>query len=323
MSNGAWMMAVVVALVALGAWWVWRNRSLPLSSAALDLLWQSPQAQGTAERASLMNEGIPPVIWTYWHSPGLPLVVQRCVDNWRRHNPGYAIHVLHQGNLHEYLDDIPLRLAAVGIPKQTDWIRLALLHRHGGFWLDASTILTQSLDWAVQRQAASRAQLLGFYLEGFTTQPAYPVVESWFLAAPAGSAFVADWLALFREQAIDGETQDYLQGLRQRGVFQAYTQRIGDPAYHTIHVTAQHLMQSHPLHDYRLELLRAEDGPYLYHQQSGWKRRSLYWRLLWNGQRDDCPPLIKLRGGERRKLEPYLRHGWYRQGSLVGRQLRP
>ena len=35
---------------------------------------------------------------------------------------------------------------------RADWIRLELLRRHGGIWLDASTLLTAPLDWVLQQQ---------------------------------------------------------------------------------------------------------------------------------------------------------------------------
>lgn len=268
---------------------------------------------------------IPRRIWTYWHSPELPLVVQRCIANWRKLNPDFQVTVLHAGNLAQYLDDVPAGLKNVGIPKQTDWIRLALLERHGGYWLDASLFLTRPLAWVEQLQQAQQVEFVGFYLDGYTTDAAFPVVESWFLAAPAQSRFIAEWRELFQNSAIDQDTQAYLQALRAEGSYERYTQKIGDPGYHTIHVTAQHLLQAAASASgelpYRLHLLCAEDSAYAYHAQSRWKRRRLYVRLLWNAQQPDAPALIKLRGGERRKLEPYLRKGLFRPGSLAARQL--
>jgi mannosyltransferase OCH1-like enzyme len=39
------------------------------------------------------------------------------------------------------------------LAKRSDWVRLELLNRYGGIWLDASTILTESLAWVLARPA--------------------------------------------------------------------------------------------------------------------------------------------------------------------------
>ena len=43
---------------------------------------------------------IPFIIWTYWHSPELPPLVTRCIDNWRRESPRHEVRLLHAGNFH-------------------------------------------------------------------------------------------------------------------------------------------------------------------------------------------------------------------------------
>ncbi len=262
---------------------------------------------------------IPRIIWSYWHGGAVPGLVQRCVDNWCRLNPGWKVHLLGAADLAAH---VPPTLSRLGVPKQSDWIRLALLARHGGVWLDASIFLTRPLDWVLEQQQAWQTEFAGYYLDRYASGApgACPVVDSWFMAAPPGSRFVVDWLALFEREAVVGDTADYLAGLRASGRYEAFAQKIGDPAYHTIHLCAQQILQQAP-GDYRLLLLRAEDGPYALHVPSRWKRRRLYVRLLLHPQPSPAPALIKLRGGERRKLEPYLRRGLYRRDSLAGRYL--
>lgn len=267
---------------------------------------------------------IPRTIWTYWHAATPPYVVQRCIAGWQRLNPDYQVHVLHPGNVAEFLPNVPESLGRLNIAKQTDWIRLALLHRYGGMWLDASIILTQPLNWVERERREEQAEFVGFYLEGYTTRAAFPVVESWFLAALPGSVFIRQWLERFEAAAIVGETADYLAQLQQQGRYEALTQKIGDPSYHTIHVVAQDVLQSQSSGDaaMRLCLLRAEDTAYWLHLQSGWKRRPLFAKLLWTpGDASVWPPLVKLRGGERTKLNAWLVKKHYREGSLVERFL--
>ncbi|PAT35116.1 glycosyltransferase family 32 protein [Vandammella animalimorsus] len=317
-------------LLALGAaalaLWLRRHARLqPLPTPAVQRWQAGPET--TADATQGLPAPIPRVIWTYWHDAQPPLVVQRCIDSWRRLNPQHTVHLLHAGNVRQFLPDLPEALAQLNIAKQTDWMRLALLQRHGGIWLDASIILTRPLDdWLPALQQAQRADFVGFYLDGYTTAPDFPVIESWFLAAPAGNPFIAQWLARFHAAVVEQGTASYLQTLRQQGRFAQYTQNIGEPSYHTIHVVAQEVLHQAvalpPAQPWRLALLRAEDSAYWLHLQARWKRRPLYARLLWApGDASRWPALVKLRGGERNKLEPWLRRRHWRAGSLAGRFL--
>ena len=42
----------------------------------------------------------------------------------------------------DYIPEIPAALDSASHAKRADWIRLELLRRYGGIWVDASSILT-------------------------------------------------------------------------------------------------------------------------------------------------------------------------------------
>ena len=88
------------------------------------------------------------------------------------------------------------------------------------------------------------------------------------------------------------------------------------PEYLLSHVVAQNVLQNHGA--CRFYLTKAEDSAYFYQIKSKWKRRRLYWRLLFLRHPESGPALIKLRGGERNKLEKFLRWKLYRKTSIVG-----
>lgn len=270
----------------------------------------------------VMALDIPRTIWSYWHDDAIPPVVAQCMANWQRLNPGYQVHMVSASTLRRHLSDVPAGLQRLAAPKQSDWIRLALLARHGGVWLDASIFLTRSLDWVNALHRTQGGHFVGYYLDRYADGSPFPVIDSWFLAAPPGSPFIVDWLELFQREAVEGDTEHYLLQLQGAGKLTAYAQRIGSPSYHTVHVCAQQLLREQGAR-YALTLLRAEDGPYALHVPSRWKRKRLYVRLLWHPAPREAPALIKLRGGERRKLAPYLRWGLYRRHSVVGQYLMP
>ena len=138
---------------------------------------------------------IPRRIWSYWNTQTPDAVVEQCIANWRTQCPGYEIHVLNGANLSRHVPprDLPEGFAQLHPTKQSDWLRLYLVRHHGGYWLDATTLLTQPLDWLDAARRARGAEFVGFFLQGFTHDARYPVVESWAFGAPAQSPFVAAW----------------------------------------------------------------------------------------------------------------------------------
>jgi hypothetical protein len=78
----------------------------------------------------------------------MPGYLSLCLKTWKKHMPvNYKIIILDYSNLSEYLDtklinqilckDMDLRV-------QADAIRVAILHKYGGFWMDTDTLIINS-----------------------------------------------------------------------------------------------------------------------------------------------------------------------------------
>jgi hypothetical protein len=141
----------------------------------------------------------PKKIWTFWDSEKLPLVVQKCIDTWRKHNPDYEITVINKNNISNYTDANILGMKHMeSPPRLSDMVRLHVLDKHGGFWMDATIICHKSLEWIREKNV----DFFGYYLDGFTL-PEFvetsPVIESWFFACVPNSSLVNDWKNEFLE----------------------------------------------------------------------------------------------------------------------------
>jgi len=88
-------------------------------------------------------------------------------------------------NLYEYKID--------SITRKSDFIRLELLSKYGGIWMDASIICKYSLNWIHAYQKNTDAEMVGYYINGFTTIEKYPVVENWFISCIPKSRFIELW----------------------------------------------------------------------------------------------------------------------------------
>lgn len=299
----------------LKRWYRLRPRDLEPAPAPVFTL----HATGTAAAAPAARTAIPRILWSYWQGGTPPLLVQRCFDHWRRLHPHFEIRILDERGVLRCLPAIPAALDGASAAKRADWIRLELLRRHGGIWLDASTILTQPLDWVLQEQARTGADFVGYYLQQYTSVPDRPVVENWFMAAPPGSPFIEDLQREFTQEVIARTGEQYIAHLQAQGLYTQALQRIDMPAYLTMHLALQVILLRGG--SYRLGLSPAESGPYFLHVQGRWRRAALKLRLLFMRARGPLPPLIKLRSPDRRRLDDYLTQGLYLPDSVAGQWL--
>lgn len=282
-------------------------------------VYDIPTPAGAAPVPQAAPQPIPRIVWAYWNGSAPPLLIQRCFDNWQRWNPDFSIRILDEASVRSFIPDIPEALDRASHAKRADWIRLELLRLHGGIWVDASTILTQSLDWVLEQHARTPAEFTGFYLQRHTRDAAYPVVENWFMAAPPGSRFIAELQHEFTSEVIHRTGHEYIAHLQSLGVYDAVRQHIDAPDYLSMHMALQFILRTRG--GYRLALAPAEDGPFRFHVLGRWGRTPLKLRLLFSRISGDLPPLIKLRAPDRKRLDEYLARGLYLPDSVAARHL--
>jgi len=314
------IMAVVLGFLALVLTWevvqIFRAR-VPVQPRSMHT--------GTDSPSDVKAKPVPSIIWTYWHTVPEPDFIRQCLDNWRHFAPDHELRSVHQGNIAQWLGSGSITAFFTQLPpfRQADWLRLQLLAKHGGIWIDASTLLTQNLDWVLTLQAERGSEYIGFYIDRFTTRPDQPIVENWFMAAPPQSPFI---LALAHEfdRAIHQGEAHYLATLADEGCLETVVQGLGpkDQLYLIMHVAAAVVLNRDP-EAYKLTLIRAEDSALGFHAALTWRKRHLYARLALTPAPARLPCIIKLRGGDRRVFERGLTRGWLLRSSALGKLLPP
>ena len=247
---------------------------------------------------------VPKTIWTYWDSDQLPEFIQKSIDKMKQMNFGWTINVLHPGNLHEYLPDVDIfkfKFADTK-PRQSDFVRLHILPKYGGVWCDASIVPQKSFEWVIDEQKKRGVEFIGYYREGATTKPEYPVIESWFFACTKGSNFVSKWRdELGVMNTLEKET-DYKENVKARGVD---IQDTPQPDYLNVYLAAQAVMQTQMTPDEiksKIHVLDAESGPFKHSIENNWDPpRSV--KSLCDTPSHELPDLIKIYGNERRAIE--------------------
>jgi len=243
---------------------------------------------------------IPKIVWTHWDKVELP---ELCATTLRR-----TKEILYDWDVRFFTSEEFLQWCMppngyneLSIQAKTDFMRLWLLKEYGGVWMDISIVLNISINSLYEESALQRAELCGFYLSKFTTNPRYPVFESWFIMAPQNSRIIQLWYTEFLS-AIQTGFAVYKQKCRMEGIdFQKIFDSEED-TYLTIHLCFQTVIQKRCWIPPNILYYRAEDTMLRVHSECDWEKECMQ-------QRFRLPyihtiPYIKLRGPDRGLFPP-------------------
>jgi hypothetical protein len=92
----------------------------------------------------------PKKIYMFWDNgwDNAPYMCVECLKSWRRYNSDWEIITLDNNNIEQYLDkDILKKINEIKRPQhRADLIRVNLLNKNGGVWIDASIFCNRTLD---------------------------------------------------------------------------------------------------------------------------------------------------------------------------------
>lgn len=314
------MNLVVLGLMALIAGLVLRELATLLRARAPE---QTRMVMLGAE-APACQDGIPKILWAYGPaSPPSPFI-QACLDNWRQHAPDHELRLLDRASLARWLPALRADFDTLPAEHQLDWLRAQLLARHGGIWMDATTLLSRDLAWLHETRRRRAADGVGFYTDRWPTRPEQPIVQSWLMASVAGGRF-ATALAQALDQALDQGPDALLQRLHAQGRQERVMQGLsGDLQHRTLLPLVASELQDREPQGARLVLLRAEDGPLAWQAALGWRERRFYARLALLPCPRVLPAVLALGLSERAVVERNWRRGLVSPFSalrhLVGRR---
>lgn len=222
---------------------------------------------------------IPKIIWTYWDQSDQvtdwPISYQTCHASWIQHlvpERGWSINILSHETLGQYLgpEMIPRRFDELTVKRRSDCVRLALLKKYGGIWLDVGIFLQRDLEWVIEAGARGK-KYVGYYLKAYSDTGDDSVVESWFMASSPNTYTIRKWFRTFKRVFDEYDETD----LRDCTIFkETDVQKIGNRHYLFIHTVYQHLLQTDPVFKERHErdslLLCAEDTAFKIHTHFSW-----------------------------------------------------
>jgi hypothetical protein len=266
---------------------------------------------------------IPRIVWTYWEGESSH-VVAACFKSWELHLKGFSLIQVTPSNLSHYLPEFPVLDSGIPAQKVSNLVRLMLLEKYGGIWMDASVVVAKSIDWVLEVFIKENVEALLFYNEfydEYRSDHDCPIVENGFIAARVNSDFISNWKNNYLDCLVSGDYQNYYKKLPEYGMLIKNFVDAKGIEYFVCYLAAQKTMRDSK--SYRLCLVNAEDDYYYhyYHTFPPRNRRKFAEWLLLIPDVEDGKSLIKITGSHRHKLEELISYGCFRKNSILGRHL--
>lgn len=145
---------------------------------------QSCRTWGNRPASTNKGRPVPKKIWSYWHNPDTPNFIKSCISSWRHYAPDFEITLLDSTTVSKFTGKVPYWVRRRSPTAISDWVRLKLLHEHGGIWMDASTLLFERLENLLPDMALMGPDPFTFFNRSWSTDLDRPMIESWFISSP-------------------------------------------------------------------------------------------------------------------------------------------
>ena len=126
---------------------------------------------------------LPKNIYVFWDKgfENMPKMCKKCVNSWIAKNPEYKVIVLDKSNIYNYLDKEFLDKVWTKnqIQTQSDLIRINLLSRYGGIWVDATLFCIKPLKSWLKNNFKSSLFMFKYHCGDCTKTN----IASWFIAS--------------------------------------------------------------------------------------------------------------------------------------------
>lgn len=256
---------------------------------------------------------IPKKIWIYWQGQDC-LLVQKCVEKIRSLNPEFELYFLNQETIKQYSKIDYDHFPNISPQLKSDLIRLDLINQYGGYWIDASILSFDNLNWIQTLVLKNQTESFAYYRNKNTTNLQYPVIENWFLASQPQTSFFLAWQQEVHK-IIQQTAKVYLKNIRDHyPASEQYFQNINMPEYLCPYVAAQLVMRTHLP---SITLINCDKNAFFLQTQNRWNKYKVLDALAIQHKPEHMPKLIKLVGKERRLINTYYAKGKYKPHSLL------
>ncbi len=262
------------------------------------------------------SEPIPKIIWSFWDYPTESPLVNACVRNLKRYLPDFEVHVLNRESVKKFLPDIEMTVREdISFVNFTDLTRLTILDTFGGFWIDASIMLTENLDWLYHSKSQTNADLIGFYSDHITNDFEYPILETWFIATPKNGKMIHDWHREFRQCYYSPDPHNFYPEIKHNPARRQNIKEDWLLDYLIAYQAAMTVMRRSK--DYRILMISASDMAHFYNFNLKLKGKQLSTYFLKGEVPQHYPKMIKFEKNGRNIIDEDITYGRYHRKSFL------
>ena len=141
---------------------------------------------------------LPKIIYGFWDNLDENIVIQSHIRSWRRHlSPEWEIIILNKDTVYKYVDVNFLNKYASGqldATRFSDFLRIDLLTKKGGCWIDASIFITDGkfLDNMYDEMIKNKYDACFYEYKELTYAQNQPHIDNWFMMAPKNSKILTN-----------------------------------------------------------------------------------------------------------------------------------
>lgn len=260
----------------------------------------------------IISNVIPKIIWSYWDATEKPSYVKIIMAKVQEFNPDHEVRLLDPITIKNFLSDELDITGEMPAANKSDIIRLLLLKKFGGIWIDSTILVYESFSWVHDLKGYD---LIAFYRDRSTIDYNFPVIESWFLCASENNRFITAWLEELLPLAHLG-SKNYFKLISARNDYDVIRQNINSPEYLLVYLAQQIAMRR--VNKVNLNLICCEDSAFYFQEQSGWRTISNALTFMLMPLPRRIPKLIKLTGMDRRFLTLSVKMKLIRHNSIFG-----
>jgi hypothetical protein len=231
---------------------------------------------------------LPKVLYTFWDNLESDTLIQAHMNNWhKKFSKEWKIVIISTKTLHQYVSDDFIKKYAqcqIDTTRFSDFLRIELLTKNGGVWLDASVIIItgQFLDDYYNEMIQNKYDGLFYEYKEFTQLETQPHIENWFIMAPKNSKILIDLYREFDKAFGMGFVTYKKEVLIKSGTLIKLTLGYDDDnTYLMQHAILQYLLKD-DYNKYNIKLKNATENMYKIHQNFNWNHVDIIKFILTN-----------------------------------------
>ena len=219
---------------------------------------------------------IPKKIWIFWDNEIPPKNVTQIYEYHKRTLKTWDIELLNNKTIHKYIkkEDFPSKYNDIVIQAKSDWIRLYLLKKYGGLWMDSTIIINDEneLNNLYNKSYEMKSEFTGFSYNSDTKDDILTYIENWFIMCPQNSSLISKWYTEFTK-AIDIGFINYKKELKKDKIY--IDNRIynldDDQVYFTMHACLQKILRNNYNYKPSMIIMKAEESAFKLMNSCDWK----------------------------------------------------